>query len=45
MIELRAYLTADERAPFDDWLAALRDGQARGPNQSEAGTGAGRQLR
>ena len=29
MIELRTYLTADERAPFDEWLAALRDVQAR----------------
>jgi putative addiction module killer protein len=28
-IELRTYLTADERAPFDEWLAALRDVQAR----------------
>ena len=29
MIELRTYLTADDRAPFDEWLAALRDVQAR----------------
>ena len=29
MIELRAYLAADQRAPFDEWLAALRDVQAR----------------
>lgn len=29
MIELRIYLTADERAPFDEWLSALRDVQAR----------------
>ena len=29
MIELRTYLTANERAPFDEWLAALRDVQAR----------------
>ena len=29
LIELRTYLTADERAPFDEWLAALRDVQAR----------------
>ena len=28
-IELRIYLTADERAPFDEWLVALRDVQAR----------------
>ena len=29
VIELQTYLTADERAPFDEWLAALRDVQAR----------------
>ena len=29
MTELRTYLTADARAPFDDWLVALRDVQAR----------------
>ena len=28
MIELRTYLTADQRVPFDEWLAALRDVQA-----------------
>ena len=28
LIELRTYLTADKRAPFDEWLAALRDAQA-----------------
>ena len=28
-MELRTYLTADERAPFDGWLAALPDVQAR----------------
>ena len=29
MVEIRTYLTVDERAPFDEWLAALRDVQAR----------------
>ena len=29
MIELRTNLTLDGRAPFDEWLAALRDVQAR----------------
>ena len=29
MTELRTYMTVDERAPFDEWLAALRDVQAR----------------
>jgi putative addiction module killer protein len=29
MIELRTYLTADGRSPIDEWLAALRDVQAR----------------
>lgn len=29
MIELRTYLTADGRSPFDDWLVSLRDVQAR----------------
>ena len=29
LIELRTYLTADERTPFDEWLASLRDVQAR----------------
>jgi putative component of toxin-antitoxin plasmid stabilization module len=27
--ELRTYLTVDGRAPFDEWLASLRDVQAR----------------
>ena len=29
MTELRTYLTVDQRAPFDEWLAPLRDVQAR----------------
>ena len=29
MIEIRTYLTADGRSPFDEWLASLRDVQAR----------------
>ncbi len=29
MVELRTYLTIDERAPFDEWLVTLRDVQAR----------------
>ena len=29
MIELRTYLTVADRAPFDDWLASLKDVQAR----------------
>lgn len=28
-MELRTYTTEDGRAPFDDWLTALRDVQAR----------------
>ena len=28
-VELRTYLTEDGRAPFDEWIAALRDVQAR----------------
>ena len=29
MIELRTYVTADGRAPFSEWMAELRDVQAR----------------
>ena len=29
MIELRTYVAADGQAPFDEWLRALRDVQAR----------------
>ena len=29
LIELRNYLTGYERAPFNEWIAALRDVQAR----------------
>lgn len=29
MITLRTYLTVDGRAPFDEWLATLKDVQAR----------------
>lgn len=29
MIEIRTYLTADGRSPVDEWLASLRDVQAR----------------
>lgn len=29
MIELRTYVTADGRAPFDEWMEELRDVQAR----------------
>lgn len=29
MIEIRTYLTADGHSPFDEWLASLRDVQAR----------------
>ncbi|MCI4430032.1 MAG: type II toxin-antitoxin system RelE/ParE family toxin [Burkholderiales bacterium] len=29
MIELRTYVTADGRAPFGEWMAELRDVQAR----------------
>lgn len=29
MMEVRIYLTAENKAPFEEWLAALRDGTAR----------------
>lgn len=29
MVELRTYVTADGRAPFDEWMEELRDVQAR----------------
>jgi putative addiction module killer protein len=34
VIELRTYLTADGRAPFDEWMAELRDVRARARNRA-----------
>ena len=41
MIELRTYLTTDDRAPFDEWLAAFRDVQARAESERVARVQAG----